>query len=1678
MPYQDDYQAPLYHRQQHSMVSPESIERMRSPMLHDVEGTPGYLEGWGSYLRTHTGIGGAGMRAMRDPTLALTGNEPLFRGATDWVKAGAATALSLGTLDPSSFSEWDEWIDEWVGEAYGSTVSTFLGYERAEGAYTGPLPGSLDRERSEKFLKRLNQEITVEGRQALLRLEAQEQSDRNIISRTHPGLLFLQGLSSLLVDESFWIDLFVTRKALNTRLLQNMGRGKKVISAALIGSAGAFTSSAIREAVLYKGQLTRTPEDVARAIKIETLLGGVLSTGFATMGMGMRSAVRSRFGQESIPASIDAAESVMMANIKHKPALRNRVSLIIDAMQGGRRFDTKEFDETFDMILDGVNPQVVELTGLRKGTPWGNFVNRFLFLTPNMRLAASELESARDIVEQLADTAMAKSGRNAGVSLERLKTIMNLQANANRLHMRDIWAKSKKAGSNLGSWRNFDIAVEMAYRRQGKIEAGVVIRGTDGRDMKPFVTKDGEELNAEAVRSIKEGEKQFAEEQEVFDQVLVLGGGITRQDIKYRRSLYHTLHKENYVHRIVDRELVGDDKRGFMEGLKAGIEDLAGKQRPILSQELEQLKLDRRQAIAAAERAQAQISGEVTGRAAERAEIRGQIQMWRTALTTLNNDIRSIDRNIARLDRLVAKPVKIGKDPGGLLKKAFNESRHYEYRSSIEVKHQYEGHVVVLKNSAPATADERWIVLHLRDYKPEKIQSLTDAISSGNPANITNRFVYHKTLSAAKEMADSVSGHQGARRFMHRFSIASPERVRATGDSGMTAEEITVQRELLEVQRREVEPLVREAEEEVRLNRERARTEGAEESREFIRESRSELSGADRAASWFDERILEKDAEIRGLEWNKDKGLGVWENYRNSPTGSITPLDPFEARTLLIKDSYIEKFLKTSAEAQRFAFFNGGGLKSLAMQRLGSRSSISFIRTTQDLFDDADKTLTSIKAATREETIMKHGRRAREVHDELIIRSEAQRLKHDARLISDYNQVKLRGVLNDVTRLERDILESRARLREEQSDANYEAYNSLVEEFNGISQNIAKKRIDDTSKPKGHIREHADLHDKMVSVPDSVLSRAMAANQNVAAVEAKWLLDRATKIAEAERKNTSISEVSLQRIQATMDREVELRSTRGENRKKLNRANEKARKDLEILHQRIFGVWSEPAQLWKHAGPLLRQYNYTKSMGMVTLSSLPDIAMGVFTAGLGPYLASSYRFFFYKIRRWATKAPPEDKFFMQDHIYAMEASSTHARVMAMANLDDTAGANAGKRHLNATERMEEIASWGADTTTRLSLLGKWNGYWKAVNSLAASSRIGRIGERLAVGKALTASDRQFLGMLNLDEVDVKDMSVLVDRFGEKANNVLSGHFYHTKAADWKGKVGRLSEERVRELKAKIESAISLNADLSIVTPGVGNVPGAINRTELGRQVTQFRSYFFAATETLVLPMMQRMGQGDPQAFGTLVGLITMGGMVGVAKDALRGVSSFPHITTGGSKADTSSPEDYYKNITLLVANAIDRSGSLGILSEVLNLAEKSKIGPVRMMTGELVGRAKARPITQIFLGPTIGSMEEGWHLLNEAFSFASGEAIDARKVRLGRRFIPFQNVLPFTVIADAGYSYYEAVKAANTSNRIWGTEKEPYEFYWQQFKHVEHRIAPLFTEIDFDNYNPRRSLTE
>lgn len=520
---------------------------------------------------------------------------------------------------------------------------------------------------------------------------------------------------------------------------------------------------------------------------------------------------------------------------------------------------------------------------------------------------------------------------------------------------------------------------------------------------------------------------------------------------------------------------------------------------------------------------------------------------------------------------------------------------------------------------------------------------------------------------------------------------------------------------------------------------------------------------------------------------------------------------------------------------------------------------------------------------------------------------------------------------------------------------------------------------------------------------------------------------------------------------------------------------------LRVIHDRLHGNHNKVS---KHSPPWLRytlknvrNLVYSMSMGAVVRSSVPDMASTAAVQGFGPSLVAfskvAKRHMTSMLSRGADD--PEARGFDRT-MYAMEATLGNYRQTALNAIEThrplhsigAVGKSPGERVTDATAAL-------ARTTSTFSGITRWNGFWKEVNTLAAMDHMIRMGKDLRDGKTPSDWDLRYVARAGLTDADLKKISMLSERFGRVEQTALGGEFAWSGEYLWSPMQG-IDAAEVGRLRNEFKASMHTMAELAVLSPDAGNVPGLADSTDAGSMITQFKKFFMIATVNVSMPMMQRTFAGDPRVMTHIASMAMLGGMVYWWSSAARGVDPIPAIAS----PEQYTREQWWNNVAQVVYEAIDRSGMMGIFSELLNLSERLGVGPSVAFGGEGLSRSKSRPIGQIVLGPAAGKMEEAGIVFHNAVkAMFTSEPISPSALRSGRRLLPLNNLLPFSMVFDQGHSMLGGYEARNRYTQDFGSRNvgDHRDFYYHHFRWAEHRLADMVgLDVDYSNWHPGRKV--
>jgi hypothetical protein len=418
--------------------------------------------------------------------------------------------------------------------------------------------------------------------------------------------------------------------------------------------------------------------------------------------------------------------------------------------------------------------------------------------------------------------------------------------------------------------------------------------------------------------------------------------------------------------------------------------------------------------------------------------------------------------------------------------------------------------------------------------------------------------------------------------------------------------------------------------------------------------------------------------------------------------------------------------------------------------------------------------------------------------------------------------------------------------------------------------------------------------------------------------------------------------------------------------KKLEKQRQNDIQDIQGMRDRIRGTYALPADpngLLARSSRLVRQLNFLRLMGGMTLTSISDVGRPVMIHGLGrvfgsgvvPLLKGA------KIYKAATK---EVK--LAGTALDMVLDS---RAMQLADIWDDYG------KFSTFERGVQAMS---DRFGLVSAMAPWNAFWKQFSGVVGQTRNLQAVEALTKGKA-TSKEIEHLAFLGIGREEASRIAEQFAKHGEKQDGV-----WWANTSDWTD----------REAAEAFRNAIVKETDLTIVTPGQDR-PLWMS-TELGKVVGQFRSFTMSS-------MMKVTQLGLQQRDAAVLQGIVLSVSLGMLSGYLRRLASGKPM-----------PEDSRQ----WIAEGVDRSGVLSWLMDANLMLEKTtrnRVGLARLTGIPTSSRYASRNVVGGILGPTFGMASDAIEMTGSA---ATGQwtAADTAKAR---QMIPYQNLFYIRRLFDA-----------------------------------------------------------
>lgn len=409
-------------------------------------------------------------------------------------------------------------------------------------------------------------------------------------------------------------------------------------------------------------------------------------------------------------------------------------------------------------------------------------------------------------------------------------------------------------------------------------------------------------------------------------------------------------------------------------------------------------------------------------------------------------------------------------------------------------------------------------------------------------------------------------------------------------------------------------------------------------------------------------------------------------------------------------------------------------------------------------------------------------------------------------------------------------------------------------------------------------------------------------------------------------------------------------------RTKLSDKQQADKRDLQAMWDRLRGTYrtpEDPNSFFIRAGRVLRDVNFLRMLGGMTISAIPDLARPIAVNGLKPMARAIKAMAF---------SPKTFKMAREEAKRAAVGLDMvlNSRAASMAEIGDIyARGTTFERGLRTI----------SDGFGKITLMSQWNTALKQFSGVMTQDRLLDQAVKFADG-TINKNNLRRMAAAGIDEGLARRIAAQFKKHGDDGTLRLSnGHLWDDR--------GALETFRAAVLK---------DVDRTIITPGLGEKP-LWTSSETGKLIFQFKTFASAAHHKILLADLQHRDLQALNGFLMSVGL-------GAATYGLKQFVSGREIS--------SDPEK-------LIVESLDRSGAFGYFWDINNMIEKGtrgNFGVNSLLGAPPMSRYATRNITGAMLGPSLGTAEDIIQVVGGA---ASGEFTQTELGKM-RRLLPGQNL--------------------------------------------------------------------
>jgi len=485
------------------------------------------------------------------------------------------------------------------------------------------------------------------------------------------------------------------------------------------------------------------------------------------------------------------------------------------------------------------------------------------------------------------------------------------------------------------------------------------------------------------------------------------------------------------------------------------------------------------------------------------------------------------------------------------------------------------------------------------------------------------------------------------------------------------------------------------------------------------------------------------------------------------------------------------------------------------------------------------------------------------------------------------------------------------------------------------------------------LSERGPMKERSFTIPDRLIEDFLESDIDMVARQYKMTMAPDVELAKVYGEVTGTEVVK--RINAGYEN-LRKAATTEKQRENLNKRQAADARDLQAIWDRLRGTYrtpQDPNSFFVRSGRVIRDVNFLRMLGGMTISAIPDLARPIAMNGLAP------------VGRALKALAFSPQVFKMSKDEARKAAVgldmvLNSRMASMAEIGDI--------YARGTKFERGLRSM-SDGFGKITLMSQWNTALKQFSGVVTQDRLLTQAVKFADG-TISKNNMRRMASAGIDKDMATRIAAQFKKHGDGGSlNLSNGHKWDDRGA-----------------LETFRSSVLKDVDRTILTPGVGEKP-LWTSGETGKMIFQFKTFAAVAHHKIAVADLQN---ADLQALNGFLISVALGGVAYGAKQYVAG----KEISSDPSK---------------IIVESLDKSGAFGYMWDVNNIIEKvsrGSMGVNPMMGNPPMSRYASRNITGALLGPSLGTVEDMIQTLGAATSGEFSQSDIARLIRL----LPAQNL--------------------------------------------------------------------